>query len=92
MGTNIVMQQDDDVSEFTMVYVLDLIIQFLKCMTLIVCSDVLSHGTMSRSRRHSVRREEKYMQSLVEKPEEQRPLGRPRHRWDDNINKDFSEI
>jgi hypothetical protein len=28
----------------------------------------------------------------VEKPEEYRPLGRPRHRWEDNITKDFSEI
>jgi hypothetical protein len=23
---------------------------------------------------------------LVEKPEEKRPLGRPRRRWEDNIN------
>jgi len=23
---------------------------------------------------------------LVGKPEEKRPLGRPRHRWEDNIN------
>ena len=23
---------------------------------------------------------------LLEKPEEKRPLGRPRHRWEDNIN------
>jgi hypothetical protein len=26
---------------------------------------------------------------LVEKPEEKRPVGRPRHRWDDNIKMDL---
>jgi len=25
---------------------------------------------------------------MVEKPEEMRPLGRPRHRWEDNIRMD----
>jgi hypothetical protein len=29
---------------------------------------------------------------LVGKPEEKRPLGRPRHRWVDNIKIDFREI
>jgi hypothetical protein len=29
---------------------------------------------------------------LVEKPERKRPLGRPRHRWMDNIKMDLSEI
>jgi hypothetical protein len=29
---------------------------------------------------------------LVGMPEEQRPLGRPRHRWDDNIKMDIREI
>jgi hypothetical protein len=28
----------------------------------------------------------------VEKPEVKRPLGRPRHRWDDNIKMDIQEI
>ena len=28
---------------------------------------------------------------LVEKPEGKRPLGRPRHRWED-INMDFQEV
>jgi hypothetical protein len=28
---------------------------------------------------------------LVEKPEEKRPLGRPRHRWEDNIKIDLHE-
>jgi hypothetical protein len=27
----------------------------------------------------------------VGKPEERRPLGRPRHRWEDNIKMDFWE-
>jgi hypothetical protein len=29
---------------------------------------------------------------LMEKPEAKRPLGRPRHRWEDNIKMDFEEI
>jgi hypothetical protein len=29
---------------------------------------------------------------LVGKPERKRPLGRPRHRWDDNIKMDFLEV
>jgi hypothetical protein len=29
---------------------------------------------------------------LIRKPEETRPLGRNRHRWDDNIRKDLKEI
>jgi 3-oxoacyl-ACP reductase-like protein len=28
---------------------------------------------------------------LVGKPEGKRPLGRPRHRWEDNIKMDFKE-
>ena len=29
---------------------------------------------------------------LVGKPERKRPLGRPRRRWEDNINKDLQEV
>ena len=29
---------------------------------------------------------------LVGKLEENRPLGRPRHRWEDNINMDLKEV
>ena len=29
---------------------------------------------------------------LVVKPEGKRPLGRPRHRWEDNIKMDFQEV
>jgi hypothetical protein len=29
---------------------------------------------------------------LVEKPEEKRPLGRPRRRWEDNIKMNFQEV
>jgi hypothetical protein len=29
---------------------------------------------------------------LVEKPEEKRPLGRPKHRWVDNITMDLEEV
>jgi len=29
---------------------------------------------------------------LVGRPEEKRPLGRPRRRWEDNINVDLREI
>jgi hypothetical protein len=28
----------------------------------------------------------------VEKPEGKRPLGRPRHRWEDNIKMDLQEV
>jgi len=29
---------------------------------------------------------------LVGKPERKRPLGRPRHRWEDNIKMDLREV
>jgi hypothetical protein len=29
---------------------------------------------------------------LVEKPEGKKPLGRPRHGWEDNIKMDFQEL
>jgi hypothetical protein len=29
---------------------------------------------------------------LVAKPEGKRPLGRPRHRWEDNIKMDLQEV
>jgi hypothetical protein len=29
---------------------------------------------------------------LVQKPEGERPLGRPRHRWEDNIKMDLQEV
>jgi hypothetical protein len=29
---------------------------------------------------------------LVGKPEEKRPLGRPRRRWEDNIRMDFQDV
>jgi hypothetical protein len=29
---------------------------------------------------------------LVKKPEGKRPLGRPRHRWEDNIKMDLQEV
>jgi len=29
---------------------------------------------------------------LVQKPEGKRPLGRPRHRWDNNIKMDLQEV
>ena len=29
---------------------------------------------------------------LVEKPKGKRPLGRPRHRWEDNIKIDIQEV
>jgi hypothetical protein len=29
---------------------------------------------------------------LVGKPEEKRPLGRPRHRWEDDIKMDVQEV
>jgi len=29
---------------------------------------------------------------LVQTPEGKRPLGRPRHRWDDNIKVDLQEV
>ena len=35
---------------------------------------------------------ERFAQGLVGKPEGKRPLGRPRHRWEDNIKMDFQEV
>jgi hypothetical protein len=36
--------------------------------------------------------EERCIQALVGKPEGRRPLGRPRRRWEDNINMDLREV
>jgi hypothetical protein len=36
--------------------------------------------------------EERGAQVLVGKPEGKRPLGRPRHRWEDNIKMDHQEV
>jgi len=36
--------------------------------------------------------EYKYSRVLVGKPEGKRPLGRPRHRWEDNIKMDLQEV
>ena len=36
--------------------------------------------------------EERHMQGLVRKPEGKRPLGRPRHRWEENIKMDLQEV
>ena len=36
--------------------------------------------------------EERCIQVLVGKPEGKRPLGRPRHRWEDNIKVDLKEV
>ena len=35
---------------------------------------------------------ERRMRVLVGKPEGTRPLGRPRHRWEDNIKIDLQEV
>jgi hypothetical protein len=39
-----------------------------------------------------VLRVERCAQVLVGKPEGKRPLGRPRHRWEDNIKMDLQEV
>jgi hypothetical protein len=36
--------------------------------------------------------EEKRIQGLVGKPERKKPLGRPRHRWEDNITMDIQDV
>ena len=36
--------------------------------------------------------EERRIQDLVGKPEGKRPLGRPRHRWEHNIEMDLQEV
>ena len=36
--------------------------------------------------------EERHIQGLVGKPEEKRPLGRPRHRWEENIKMDLLKV
>jgi hypothetical protein len=40
----------------------------------------------------SMGEERKVYMVLVEKPEGKRPLGRPRHRWEDGIRLDLGEI
>jgi hypothetical protein len=34
----------------------------------------------------------RFLRSLVGRPEGRRPLGRPRHRWEENIKMDLREI
>jgi hypothetical protein len=41
---------------------------------------------------HGRGEERKVYKVLVGKPEGKRPLGRPRHRWQDGIRKDLREI
>jgi hypothetical protein len=41
---------------------------------------------------HELGRREKCTRFLVEKPEGKRPLGRPRHIWEDGIRMDPGEI
>ena len=43
---------------------------------------------------HVARMEEKLgaYRVLVRKPEGKRPLGRPRHRWEDNIKMDLQDV
>jgi len=43
---------------------------------------------------HVARREERkdVYRVLVGKPEGKRPLGRPRHRWEDNIKMNLQEV
>ena len=36
--------------------------------------------------------EERRIQGFGEKPEGKRPLGKPRRRWEDNINMDLQEV
>jgi hypothetical protein len=36
--------------------------------------------------------EERRIKGLVGKPESKRPLGRSRHRWEDNIKMDLHEV
>jgi hypothetical protein len=43
------------------------------------------HVSRMRERRNAYR-------VMVGKPEQKRPLGRPRYRWEDNINKRFWEV
>jgi hypothetical protein len=52
---------------------------------------IVLNGEMGGAcRRH--RRDEKTCKILVGKPEGKRPLGRPRHRWEDIIRMDRSKI
>jgi len=46
----------------------------------------LTRGTPCIGERRSIYR------VLVGKPEGKRPLGRPRHRWEDNIKMDLQEV
>jgi hypothetical protein len=50
---------------------------------------VYKYERCSLSRTEEVRN---VYRSLVGKPEGQTPLGRPRHRWEDNIRMDLREI
>jgi hypothetical protein len=36
--------------------------------------------------------DERHIQGFGEKPEGKRPLGRPRHRWEDTIKMDLQEL
>jgi hypothetical protein len=47
-----------------------------------------------RSTEHVTRKREKRnaYRLLVGKPERKRPIGRPRHRWEDNITMDLGEV
>jgi hypothetical protein len=65
----------------------------------IICTHPQVFITQIKSRRmrwagHVARmgQERKVYKDLVRKPEGKRPLGRPRHRWEDGIRMDLREI
>jgi hypothetical protein len=63
----------------------------------VYCSPSIIRSIKSRRMRwagHVARVEEKRnaYRILVENPEGKRPLGRPRHRWEDNVRMDLTDI
>jgi hypothetical protein len=62
--------------------------------TAVFCSLTLSAGIDQQCIGHVARIGERRSayRALVEKPEGRRPLGRPRHRWEDTIKMDLREV
>ena len=56
------------------------------------CLFNISASTLNIGGRSSIRNPEDALCRGDRKPEGKRPLGRPRRRWDDNINTDLKEV
>ena len=72
------------------VYCTSIIMTFVTLFVYETLLTIISHPSLKSSARMG--QERGVYRVLVGKPEGKRPLGRPRHRWEDNIKIDLQEV